>query len=347
MGARSAGGPLPAEVEARPLCELRRITKHYVVSSGGLMRSSLGTIHALDDVSMVVREGTTFGLVGESGCGKSTLGRVLVGLENPTSGTVVFDGVDVFGVDRRRRRELRSRLQMMFQDPFASLDPRMRVASIIEEPLAVYGRGDRRARAARVRNLMDEVGLSARLLLSYPYELSGGQRQRVGLARALALDPELIVADEAVSALDVSIQAQVLNLMVERQRERHLSYLFISHDLGVISYIADEVGVLYLGKLVERGPAASVLSNPAHPYTEVLLASAPDLDPAESGRRAQVTAIGDLPSARHPPSGCRFRTRCRRATELCATAEPPLRPVDDFDHEVACHFPLHGAREAQ
>ncbi len=289
------------------------------------------TVKAVSGVSFEVAAGETFGLVGESGCGKSSLGRMLVALDRPDAGEVIFEG--------ERVTRTRSSLQMMFQDSNASLDPRMRIATILREPLAIQGAGSRAQRTARARELLHDVGLPASVMERYPYELSGGQRQRVGLARALALDPTVLVADEPVSALDVSIRSQVLNLMRRIQLERGLSSVVISHDLAVVRYLADRVGVMYLGKLVETGTAEEVYGTAAHPYTAGLLAAIPDADPEVRRPEASARVRGELPSPVNPPSGCRFRTRCALATDLCAAQEPPLTQVTGT-HQVACHHPL-------
>jgi oligopeptide/dipeptide ABC transporter ATP-binding protein len=282
-----------------------------------------------------VAAGETFALVGESGCGKSTTGRLLVGLDEPTAGTITLDGERLAGRRRVRPRDI----QLVFQDPSASLDPRMKVGASLMEPLAVQRVGDRRARQARIAEMIDQVGLPANALERYPHEFSGGQRQRIGLARALMLGPRLVVADEPVSALDVSVQSQVLNLMRSLQRSMGLTYVVISHDLSVVRYLADRIGVMYLGKLVEVGPASRVYDRPAHPYTAGLLEAIPEPDPDAERAKKAAPLGGELPSAIDPPSGCRFRTRCPLAQEICAIEEPPLRPIAG-GQSTACHFPL-------
>jgi oligopeptide/dipeptide ABC transporter ATP-binding protein len=320
------------------LLELQSVIKEYPITSGILQRK-VGAVHAVSDVSFGVPAGATFGLVGESGCGKTTVGKLIVGLERPTDGSIVFGGREVSRIPwRRRRREHRDR-QIVFQDPYASLDPRMRVGSIVREPLAIQRLGSRREQQATVQRLLEEVGLPRDAVNRYPHEFSGGQRQRIGLARALALNPKLIVADEPVSALDVSIRSQVLNLMRELQRRHDLTYIVISHDLTVVRYVSDLLGVMYLGKLVETGDAETVYARPAHPYTAALIATIPLPDPRHERTKSHAAITGELPSAIEPPSGCRFRTRCPRAQELCAQVEPPLRPFGER-HLAACHFPL-------
>ncbi|HZX07126.1 ABC transporter ATP-binding protein [Kribbella sp.] len=324
-----------------------RLRVDGLVREYGAGRTSLfgprRTVKAVSGVSFDVRAGETFGLVGESGCGKSTLGRMIVALDRPTGGDVLYDGTSVAGLSSRALGDRRAQLQMMFQDPSASLDPRMRIGTILREPLAIQGLGNRSERAARAGELLSEVGLPKTILERYPHELSGGQRQRIGLARALALNPKVLVADEPVSALDVSVRSQVLNLMRRTQRDLGLSSVVISHDLAVVRYLADRVGVMYLGKLVETGTTDDVYTATAHPYTAGLLAAVPDPDPSAARPDADVRVRGELPSVFDPPSGCRFRTRCPLATDLCAETEPELTTVSG-DHRVACHFPLGAAR---
>jgi oligopeptide/dipeptide ABC transporter ATP-binding protein len=313
------------------LVELRGLTKHF--------RVKRGVVHALDDVDLAIVEGETLGLVGESGCGKTTLGRLVMRLLEPTAGEIVFDGRQIGHLGARALRPLRREMQIVFQDPYASLNPRKRVETIVSDPLRIHGIGDRRARRARVRELLSVVGLSAEHAGRYAHEFSGGQRQRIGIARALALRPRLIVADEPVSALDVSIQAQILNLFDDLQEQFRLTYLFIAHDLGVVRHVSDRIAVMYLGKLVELSPAEELYTAPIHPYTEALLSAVPIPDPDLSERRRRIVPQGDVPSPLAPPSGCRFHTRCRYATEVCAATEPPLV---DFGggHLAACHHPL-------
>ena len=320
-----------------PLLELLNVHKEFAVK-GGLLRRRRAAVQAVSGVSLKVARGTTLGLVGESGCGKSTLGRVIVGLERPTRGSILFAGSDLSqrGTLERHRRDL----QMMFQDPYASLDPRMRVGSAVAEPLAIQRIGTARSRVETVRQLLLDVSLPEEAAAHYPHEFSGGQRQRIGLARALALRPRLVVADEPVSGLDVSVRAQILNLMRTLQNECGLTYIIISHDLTVVRYVSNSIGVMYLGKLVEYGPVADVYDAPAHPYTRALLDAVPVADP-ERERSKQVRVLeGEIPAATDPPSGCRFHTRCPRAQALCATEEPSMRRFGVPGHEAACHFPL-------
>ncbi|HLH99593.1 MAG TPA: oligopeptide/dipeptide ABC transporter ATP-binding protein, partial [Acidimicrobiales bacterium] len=335
----SVNGHVPPGPDVPALLSLKGVSKEFPVTSGGLLQRKVGTLKAVTDLNIGIRAGETFGLVGESGCGKTTVGRMMVALEKPTAGHIEFGGQDLAGLRGGRLRRTRSDLQLMFQDPYASLDPRMRVGSIIEEPLVIQGRGSRSERQRRTRELLAEVGLSSAAVERYPHEFSGGQRQRIGLARALALQPKLIVADEPVSALDVSIRSQILNLMKRLQRDHQLTYLIISHDLSVVRYMADRIGVMYLGKLVEIGSADDIYTRTAHPYTEGLLGSIPVPNPEIERAKRGEGIIGELPSPVNPPSGCVFRTRCPRAEERCATEVPGLVPFGG-EHLAACHFPL-------
>jgi peptide/nickel transport system ATP-binding protein len=329
-------GALSGEIGPGPLVELNGITKHYAGSR--MFGRSSDVVQALSGIDLSIYPGTTVGVVGESGCGKSTLGKVLVGLEQPTEGEVRLRGRLTSAMSRPERKAARYDIQMMFQDSYAALNPRMSVARIIEEPLKAMGGISRAKRRARVAQLVREVGLTTQQMGQYPKELSGGQRQRVGLARALATNAALIVADEPVSALDVSIRSQILNLMVQLQAEHQLSYLMVSHDLAVVHFMADFVAVMYMGKIVESGLPDELFLNPAHHYTRALIDSVPEPTPDRQDERSQAIR-GEVPSASAPPSGCRFRTRCAAAQALCAEVEPPFRAFGP-DHKAACHFPL-------
>jgi oligopeptide/dipeptide ABC transporter ATP-binding protein len=315
------------------------VVKEFSVTSGAVLQRKVGSVKAVSSVSFAVRKGETFGLVGESGCGKTTIGRVIVALERPDSGTVRLGGKTVSALSGGELRRYRRDLQLIFQDPYSSLDPRMRVGAIVREPLAIQRLGTRAEQQRRVYELLDEVGLPRNAVERYPHEFSGGQRQRIGLARALTLNPRVIVADEPVSALDVSIRAQVLNLMKRLQADHGLTYIVISHDLAVVKYMADRIGVMYLGKLVEMGSGDDIYRRAAHPYTAALIATVPVPDPQAARARKEVGISGELPSPVHPPSGCRFRTRCPFAQPLCAEEEPRLRSFGP-GHVAACHFPL-------
>ncbi|WP_237213134.1 ABC transporter ATP-binding protein [Falsiroseomonas oryziterrae] len=315
-----------------PLLQVEGLEKHYPTKSGLLGRSG-GVVRAVDGVSFSIARGETLALVGESGCGKSTTARLVLRLIEPTAGTVRFDGIEVSG--KAELRALRRRVQVVFQDPYASLNPRLRVGEAIAEPMEVHGVGDASSRAARVQELLGLVGLAPYHAQRYPHEFSGGQRQRIGIARALAVQPELVVCDEPVSALDVSIQAQVVNLLKDLQQRFGLSYLFIAHDLAVVRHMADRVAVMYLGQIVETAPKRTLFAAPRHPYTRALLAAIPHPDPRRRGRVAHLG--GDVPSPVNPPPGCRFHTRCPHAQPICREQAPPLREIATA-HASACHF---------
>jgi peptide/nickel transport system ATP-binding protein len=335
----------PAELRAaelagrRVILSVEHLVKEFAVTSGAVVQRKIGTVKAVSDVSFAVREGETFGLVGESGCGKTTVGRLVVGLEKATSGSIAFDNSEMTTLGASEMRTRRRDIQLMFQDPYASLDPRMRVGTILREPLVVQGIGSRAEQWQRVEELLREVGLNPKSVERYPHEFSGGQRQRIGFARALTLNPKLIVADEPVSALDVSIQAQLLNMMKRLQQTHSLTYIVISHDLAVLRYLSDTIGVMYLGKLVEVGPAQDMYERAAHPYTRGLIDTIPAPDPAREKAKKGAAIRGELPSAINPPTGCRFRTRCPFEQDICAAIEPPLRLFGER-HLAACHFPL-------
>jgi peptide/nickel transport system ATP-binding protein len=326
--------------EGESLLSIEHLVKDFPLTSGALLRRKAGAVSAVADVSFSILPGQTFGMVGESGCGKTTVGRLIVGLEQADSGSILVDGEDLAALKTRERRRRGDKVQLMFQDSYTSMDPRMRVGPILREPLAIQHKGGRRDQQKMIDAMLDEVGLPRAAVERYPHEFSGGQRQRLGLARALMLRPKLLVADEPVSALDVSIQAQILNLMQDLQRDLGLSYLFISHDLSVVRYMSDTIGVMYLGKLVEVGPADSVYYRPVHPYTKGLIDAIPVADPQAERATRDKGVAGELPSSINPPSGCRFRTRCPYAQDVCAAEEPPLRTFSLSGHRAACHFPL-------
>ncbi len=325
---------MPETTAASVLLETRDLVKHYPIRGGVLMKQ-IGAVQAVDGVSLAIRQGETLGLVGESGCGKTTFGRAILRLEEPTSGQVLFEGENILAYPREQLRVLRRKMQIIFQDPFSSLNPRQTVASIVGEPLKIHGLQRRKEREARVLELLEVVGLQREHLRRYPHMFSGGQRQRIGVARALALNPSLVVCDEAVSALDVSIQAQVLNLLRDLQEKLGLTYLFISHDLHVVRYISTRVAVMYLGKIVELAPSPDLYSRPLHPYTQALLSASPMPDPTRQHQR--ILLKGDVPSPINPPPGCRFHTRCGYAQPVCGLQEPPLREILPA-HLAACHF---------
>jgi peptide/nickel transport system ATP-binding protein len=321
-----------------PLVEISNLKVYFPIKSGILLDRHVGDIKAVDDVTLTVRRGETLGLVGESGCGKSTIGRAAIRLYEPTAGSIVFDGEDITRLSEVKMQPLRRRMQMIFQDPFASLNPRHSIGRIVGEPMRVHNLQTRRGAQKRVRELLVRVGLPADAASRYPHEFSGGQRQRIGIARALAVNPEFIVCDEPVSALDVSIQAQIVNLLEELQQDFQLTYLFIAHDLAIVRHISTRIAVMYLGTIVEVSPAAELYANPLHPYTITLLSAVPIPDPAIERQRRPILLQGDLPSPANPPSGCRFHTRCPYVQETrCRDEVPALRRLDR-EHEVSCHW---------
>ncbi len=337
----TANGDRPAPPpDGEILLRAEHLKKYFPIREGMLIPREVARVHAVDDVSFELRAGETLGLVGESGCGKSTLARCIVRLYDITSGSLVFEGKDISKSSRRQLRPVRRDLQIVFQDPYASLNPRKRAGAIIADPMRIHRRGSRAEIKTRVSELLELVGLSPEHINRYPHEFSGGQRQRMGVARALALNPRLIIADEPVSALDVSIRAQVINLLDDLQDELSLTYIFIAHDLGVVRHVSDRIAVMYLGKIVEISPAEELYLRPAHPYTEALLSAVPIPDPDLSAARQQIVLEGDVPSPINPPSGCRFHPRCRYATDICKVEEPPLVLRGSAGHLAACHHPL-------
>jgi oligopeptide transport system ATP-binding protein len=338
-GATAAVPALP--ISAAPADEILRVDDlkvHFPVLKGAIIRRQVGTLQAVDGVSFALKRGDTLGLVGESGCGKSTTGLAVLRMLEPTAGRILFEGHDITGYDKTRMRSVRRRMQMVYQDPYGSLNPRMTVRSIVGEPLQVHGlASDRTAFRRRVDELMGMVGLLPDMAERYPHEFSGGQRQRIGIARALALEPSLMICDEPVSALDVSIQAQVINLFMDLQERLQLTYIFIAHDLAVVRHISDRIAVMYLGRIVEIAGRDDLYKRPLHPYTEALLAAVPVADPEVEARRPRAVVKGEVPSALRPPSGCRFHPRCPKAMEICATIDPPLADLDG-SRAVACHL---------
>jgi oligopeptide transport system ATP-binding protein len=322
-----------------PLLEVTDLVKHFPIKSGVVVDREVGRVKAVDGVSITIAEGETLGLVGESGCGKSTLSRAILQLTAPTSGSVRFEGQELVGRSRRAMRPLRRQMQMIFQDPYASLNPRKRVGQIIGEPMELHGIASGRDVTTRVRDLLDRVGLQAEHAERYPHEFSGGQRQRIGIARALALKPKLIIADEPVSALDVSVQAQIINLLKDLQAEFGLAYLFVAHDLGVVRHVSDRVAVMYLGRVVEMTDARALYRQPLHPYSHALLSAVPVPDPRANAARERLVLEGDPPSPIDPPPGCHFHTRCPRVGDDCRVDDPALRELVP-NHVAACHHPL-------
>jgi oligopeptide transport system ATP-binding protein len=323
------------ETDSQPLIAIRDLKVHFPLASGSLFRRSRQVVKAVDGVTLDIYPGETMGLVGESGCGKSTLGRTILRLSDPSAGQILFRGKDLAHLSKSAMREQRRHLQIIFQDPYASLNPRMTVSQIIGEPLETFQLAKGRAKQERVQELMEMVGLSARFLKRYPHEFSGGQRQRIGIARALAVDPIFIVADEPISALDVSIQAQIMNLLDRLRRQRNLTYLFISHDLRAIQHVSDRVAVMYLGKIVELADGKTIYKNPLMPYTKALISAVPVPDPKIEAKRRRIVLEGDVPSPINPPRGCRFHTRCPYAVEVCREIEPQLVQIKP-NHFAAC-----------
>ncbi|MFI1072278.1 ABC transporter ATP-binding protein [Streptomyces puniciscabiei] len=340
-----------AAPDGEPLLEVSGLTKHFPVKGGFPIRRTIGAVQAVDGIDITVHAGESFGLVGESGCGKSTTGRLITRLLEPTSGTITYRGRDISHASRGQLAPIRSEIQMIFQDPYSSLNPRQTVGKIISGPMEINGIEPEGGREKRVRELLEIVGLNPEHFNRFPHEFSGGQRQRIGVARALALEPKLIVADEPVSALDVSIQAQVVNLLQEVQKELGLAFVFIAHDLAIVRHFSQRVAVMYLGKIIEVGDRDSIYTRPRHPYTHALLSAVPEVNLSEddTGARERIRLAGDVPSPISPPSGCRFRTRCWKAQERCATEEPPLIQISGNreGHLTACHFPEEPTTEAR
>jgi len=337
MAAESTQSGVPAQPTGKTLVDIRNLKVHFPIK-GGLLGQTVASVKAVDGVDLTVNQGEVLGLVGESGCGKSTLGRAVLQLIKPTAGEVYFEGEEISHLSPSAMRHKRANMQMIFQDPFSSLDPRYTVGRVVAEPLDNFNRGPRAERLDRVKELLQVVGLNPNYVNRYPHEFSGGQRQRIGIARALALNPRFIVADEPISALDVSIQAQVLNLLLDLQSQFNLTYLFIAHNLAAIKHISNRVAVMYLGHIVELGPADEVYRNPQHPYTIALLSASPLTDPDLERQRKRIILVGDVPSPVNPPSGCPFNPRCWRAQAICREVAPPLEAKLP-GHLAACHFP--------
>jgi oligopeptide transport system ATP-binding protein len=338
----AAGAVRDPEFEDDVLVRVENLVKYFPIKAGGLISRTVGHVQAVDGISLTIGRGQTIGLVGETGCGKSTLARCIAGLIPVTSGTVTFEGRNITNLSRRAMRPFRREIQMIFQDPYGSLNPRRRVGAIIGDPFTIHHTATGNERKRAVQELMERVGLNPEHYNRFPAEFSGGQRQRIGVARALALRPKLIICDEPVSALDVSIQAQVLNLLSDLQDDFGLSYLFIAHDLSVVKHVSDAVMVMYLGRAAEQGPGDLVYATPRHPYSVALLSAAPAADPDSAAARQRIILTGDVPSPINPPSGCRFHPRCPKAQELCSQQEPALesKAGDPHDHRTACHFPV-------
>jgi len=319
-----------------PLIEVRNLKKHFPIT-GGILQRQIGSVKAVDGVSFQVFHGETLGLVGETGCGKTTVGRTMMRLYEPTAGEIIFDGVDLASLGEKDLRGARAKMQMIFQDPYASLNPRMTVGSIVRAPLDVHSKMSKKEKHDRIQELLDIVGLNPDFVNRYPHEFSGGQRQRIGIARALALEPELIVCDEPISSLDVSIQAQVVNLLEELQKEIGLTYVFIAHDLSMVRHISDRMAVMYLGKIMELADRDEIYLNAAHPYTQALMSAVPIPDPDAAETSKRIILDGDIPNPKNPPMGCNFNTRCPIAKERCFVEDPEYREIEK-DHWVACHF---------
>ncbi len=321
----------------KPLVIVRHLKKYFAIDRGAIIKHHVGDIKAVDDVSFEIYDGETLGLVGETGCGKTTVGRTMLRLYEPTDGQVIFDGVDLMSLNESKLRRMRQRMQMIFQDPYASLNPRMTVGSIIGAPLEVHGVARGKAKLNRVQELLQMVGLNPYFINRYPHEFSGGQRQRIGIARSMALNPDLVICDEPISSLDVSIQAQVVNLLEELQDKLGLTYLFIAHDLSMVRHISDRMVVMYLGKVMEMADRDEIYLNPLHPYTQALMSAVPVADPEVAQKRKRIILEGDIPSPANPPDGCNFSTRCPIVKEICKRDEPEIRELRP-GHYVACHF---------